>query len=161
MSTYSQGQYLTVGKRYVASFATTGITSGLVSSADIDIWSQGVPWISLSSWNNPLGAPYADWTFTLAQPIDAYGLGISLEGVLNTFNPDLVSNGFSFVQMADAGQGKAAAAQNDPNAPCSISNLGACFAGAKSTLLWVVAGLVLVAFLASGGPGLVRSVSGK
>lgn len=134
---YTQGQYLEIGKRYVASFVngTGAIVGGDPGQGNISIWEKGVPWIKNSAWAE-VGS-YGDWTFTCAMAIDAQALGTSMEAVLQAFDP---LSGWSFVQLADPGEGRAAA----NNGGCSFDNIGACFDNVKTLGYIGIALLALV-----------------
>jgi hypothetical protein len=135
---YQQGQYLVPGKQYVASFVNGvgAIVAGDPGRANIALWSKGVPWISNPSWLET--GSYGDWSFTCAQAIDAQGLLTSMEAVLQTFDP---LSGWSAVQMADPGEGRAAA---NKSSGCSLDNLDACFSQGKNLIYLGLAGLVLI-----------------
>lgn len=135
---YTQGQYLEVGKQYVASFVNGpgAILAGDPGQGNISIWEKGIPWIMNSAWIE--SGSYGDWSFTLKSAIDAQALLTSMEAVLQTFDP---VSGWAAVQMADPGQGRAAA---NKDTGCSFDNLDACFSGAKTVGWMVLAGLALI-----------------
>lgn len=136
--TYQQGQYLEIGKRYVASFVNGAgsIVAGDPGQANIALWSKGVPWISNPSWTE-VGS-YGDWSFTCALAIDSQGLLTTLEAVLQAFDP---LSGWSAVQIADPNEGRAA---QNKSSGCSFDNLDACFSQGKTLVYLGLAGLALI-----------------
>jgi hypothetical protein len=135
---YSQGQYLKVDQRYVASFVNGlgAIVAGKIDPGNILLYEKGIPWIKDSTWTQ--NGSYGDWTFTCAIAIDAQALGVSLGQVLSTFDP---LSGWEFTQMADPGQGRAS---NSAAQGCGIDNIDACFGDLKTFGYIALAGLALI-----------------